>query len=196
LLRSFLRERFAALHRGGRELGLRLVAADDEHEDVLAAGLVVGDVHEAPRHANRQRDDVERREVDALLRGAFVPLAAPAPGDCDERLVRVVVVHERTLARLCLAVAQVEAFGDGNRRHRRSVVAHGRGDRLLGRVRALEADHRVELPLALGERAVGQAAVRTFQFTEAGDALEHLGARPVPDIFPIVHGSLLVRQIL
>jgi hypothetical protein len=49
-----LRELFAAPHRERRELGLRLVAADDEHQQVLGAGLVVGDVHEAPRHADRE----------------------------------------------------------------------------------------------------------------------------------------------
>src|SRR5258706_13497235 len=49
---------FAALHRFGRELGLRLVAADDEHQDMFLLGLVVSDVHEAPRDANRERDHV------------------------------------------------------------------------------------------------------------------------------------------
>jgi hypothetical protein len=50
----FCGERFAAAHRLGRELGLRLVAADDEHEKVLAVRLVVGHVHEAPRDAGRE----------------------------------------------------------------------------------------------------------------------------------------------
>ena len=42
--------------------------------------LVVGDVHEAPRHAGRERDHVVGIEVDVLLGLALVPLAAPSPG--------------------------------------------------------------------------------------------------------------------
>jgi hypothetical protein len=126
-----LRELFAAPHRERRELGLRLVAADDEHQDVLGAGLVVGDVHEAPRHADRERDHVERTEVDVLHRLALVPLAAPFSGDGDEGLVGVVVVHERPLAGPRLAVAEVEALGDRDRRHGGGVVAHRRGHRFL-----------------------------------------------------------------
>jgi hypothetical protein len=117
---------FAALHRERRELRLWLVAADDEHQDVLLARLVVGDVHEAPCHAGRERDHVERFQVDVLHRPALVPLAAPAPGHGDESLVGVVVVHERALAGLCLAVAQVEALGDRDRRLRRGVIPHWR----------------------------------------------------------------------
>jgi hypothetical protein len=114
----------AALHRERRELGLRLVAADDEHEHVLLARLAVGHVHEAARHADRERDHVERLEVDVLHRLALVPLAAPAAGHGDEGLVRVVVVHERPLARLRLAVAEVESLGDADGRHGGGVVAH------------------------------------------------------------------------
>jgi hypothetical protein len=183
---------FAALHRERRELGLRLVAADDEHQDVLAARLVVGHVHEAPRHAHRQRDDVERPEVHVLQRRALVPLAAPAPGDRDEGLVRVVVVHQRALAGLRLAIAQVEALGDRDRRHRRGVLAHRGSDRVVHLVGGLKADDRVERAPAFGQRAVGQAAVGTFQLAEARDALEHFAAGPVADLLPVVHGSLLI----
>src|SRR6266850_2032128 len=49
----------AALNRERRELGLRLVAADDEHQQVLLARLVVGHVHEAARNTDRERDHVE-----------------------------------------------------------------------------------------------------------------------------------------
>jgi hypothetical protein len=177
----------AALHRQRREFRLRLVAADDEHEDMLAARLVVGDVHEAPGHADRERDHVERREIHVLHRRAFVPLAAPAPTDGDERLVRVVVVHQRALARLCLAVAQVEALGDRNRGLGRRVLAHGRsGGRIVGH-RRLEADHRVQLALAFRKRAVGQPAVGTLQLAEARDAFQHLLATHVSDISPVGH---------
>jgi hypothetical protein len=124
-LYSFSCVRFAALHRCGRELRLRLVAADDEHQQVLAAGLVVGDVHEAARHADRKGDHVVGLEIDMLHRLALVPLAAPAPGHGDEGLVGVVVVHERAPAGLRLAVAQVEALGDGDRRHGGGVLADG-----------------------------------------------------------------------
>jgi hypothetical protein len=117
------RERFAALHRERRELGLRLVAADDEHQQVLAARLVVGDVHEAARHAGRKRDDIVGIQVDVFHRLALVPLAAPAPGHGDEGLVGVVVMHERALARLRLAVAEVEALADGDGGLGRGVVA-------------------------------------------------------------------------
>src|SRR5688572_22086564 len=41
-------ELFAALHRRGGELGLWLVAADDEQEQMLLRRLVEGHVHEAP----------------------------------------------------------------------------------------------------------------------------------------------------
>src|SRR5688500_15889903 len=53
-------ELFAAAHRRGGELGLRLVAADDEHQQVLLLRLVVGHVHEAARHPDRKRDHVVR----------------------------------------------------------------------------------------------------------------------------------------
>jgi hypothetical protein len=115
--------RLAALHRERRELGLRLVAADDEHQQVLLAGLVVRDVHEAPGDADRERDHVVGTEVDVLFRPALVPFGTPAPGHRDERLVGVVVVHQRALAGLRLAVAEIEPFGDRDRRHRRCVVA-------------------------------------------------------------------------
>jgi hypothetical protein len=115
----------AALHRQRREFRLRLIAADDEHQDVLTSRLVVGHVHEAPRHADRERDHVERRQIHVFHRVAFIPLAAPAAADGDEGLVRVVVVHERALAGLRFAVAEVEAFGDRNRRLGGRVLAHG-----------------------------------------------------------------------
>src|SRR6266513_446766 len=135
----------AALHREPRELGLRLVAADDEHQQVLLARLVVGHVHEAARDADRERDHIERVQVDVLHRPALVPLAAPLAGDRDEGLVAVVVVHQRALAGLRLAVAEVEALGDGNCRHGGGVGTDwGSGCRIVGHGR-LKADHRVQL---------------------------------------------------
>jgi hypothetical protein len=89
----FFGERFAALHRGGRKFRLRLVAADDEHQQVFLSRLVVGHVHEAARHADREGNHVVGIEVHVLGRVAFIPLRAPAPGHGDERLVGVVVVH-------------------------------------------------------------------------------------------------------
>jgi hypothetical protein len=74
--------------------------------------LVVGDVHEAPRDADGKRDHVVGLEVDVLHRLALVPFAAPAAGQGDESFVRVVVVHQRTLAGFCPTVAEVEAFRD------------------------------------------------------------------------------------
>jgi hypothetical protein len=177
----------AALHRGGGELGLGLVAADDEHQHVLARRLAPGHVHEAPRHAHREGDHVERREVDVLLGGAFVPLAAPAPRDGDEGLVGVVVVHERPLAGARLAIAEVEALGDGDRGPGGCVVAYRRGRRLALGLRRLKADDRVQLAAALGQRAVGQAAVGPAEPPEAGDPLQHRGARPCADLSPVLH---------
>jgi hypothetical protein len=113
----------AALHRKRREFGLGLVAADDEHQEMLLPRLVVSHVQEAARHADRKRDDVVGIEIDVLLRAAFVPFAAPASGHRDERFVGVVVVHQRAPAGLRLAVAEVEPFRDRDRRHRRGVVA-------------------------------------------------------------------------
>jgi hypothetical protein len=131
------------LHRGGREFGLRLVAADDEHQDVLFAGLVVGHVHEAARDADRERDHVERSEVHVFRGGSLVPFAAPAPGHGDESLVGVVVVHQRAFAGLRLAIAEVEAFGNPDRGHGRGVVAY-RGRRSFTiRVGRLKTDYRV-----------------------------------------------------
>src|SRR5882762_5399040 len=177
----------AALHRERRELGLRLVAADDEHQDVLPARLVVGHVHEAARDADRERDHVEGVEVDVLHRLALVPLAAPLAGDRDEGLVGIVVVHQRALAGLRLAIAEVEALGDRDRRHRRRVGADwGGGCHVVGHGR-LEADHCVELAPALGQRAVGQPAVGALQVLEARHALHHLFAAPVSNIFPVAH---------
>jgi hypothetical protein len=83
----------AALHRERRELGLGLVAADDEHQQVLLLRLVERDVHEPARDADRERDHVVGIEVDEFLLRAFVPLGSPAPGHRDERLVGIVVVH-------------------------------------------------------------------------------------------------------
>src|SRR6267378_7862471 len=123
---SFSGKLLAALHRRRRELGLRLVAADDEHQQVLLARLVVGDVHEAPRDAHRERDHVVGIQVDGLGRIAFVPLAAPAAGHRDEGLVRIVVVHERALARLGLAIPQVESLRDRDGGHGGSVRTYWR----------------------------------------------------------------------
>src|SRR5467141_213459 len=177
----------AALHRERRELGLRLVAADDEHQDVLPARLVVGHVHEAARNADRERDDVERGQVDVLHRPALVPLAAPLAGDRDEGLVGVVVVHQRPLAGLRLAVAEVEALGDRDRRHRGGVGADWGGSSFTTSVGRLKTNDRKELAAALGQRAVGQAAVGALQILEARDALHHLFAAPVPNVFPVAH---------
>src|SRR2546426_12162078 len=140
----------AALHRERRELGLRLVAADDEHQQVLLARLVVGHVHEAARDADRERDHVERIEVDVLHRLALVPLAAPLAGDRDEGLVAVVVVHQRALAWLRLAVAEVEALGDRDRRHRRRVGADWGRRSCSTSVGRLKTYDRKELAPALG----------------------------------------------
>jgi len=178
----------AALHRERRELGLRLVAADDEHQQVLLARLVVGHIHEAARDADRERDHVERIQVHVLHRPALVPLAAPLAGDRDEGLVAVVVVHQRALARLRLAVAEVEALGDRDRRHRRRVGANWRGSSCTASVGRLKTYHRKELTPALRERAIGQAAVGALQVLEARDALHHLFAAPVSNIFPVAHG--------
>ncbi|HYL72259.1 MAG TPA: hypothetical protein VEY89_13245, partial [Candidatus Dormibacteraeota bacterium] len=184
-----MRERFAALHRERREFGLRLVAADDEHQHVLGGGLVVGDVHEAPRHADRERDHVERLQVDVFHRLALVPLAAPPAADGDEGLVAVVVVHERAPAGPRLAVAEVEALGDRDRRHGGGVVADRRSRRRIVRHRRLKADDRIELAPAFGQGAVGQAAVGTLQLPEARDALEHFLAAPIADVAPVIHGA-------
>jgi hypothetical protein len=83
----------AASHRGRRELGLRRIAADHEHEEVLLAGLIEGDVHEAPRDAGREGDHIVAIEIDVLHRVALVPFAAPTARQRDERLVGIVVVH-------------------------------------------------------------------------------------------------------
>jgi hypothetical protein len=107
----------AASHRGRRELGLRRVAADHEHQQVLLRRLVEGDVHEAPRDTGREGDDIVGIEIDVLHRVALVPFAAPAAGHRDERLVGIVVVHQRPFARFRLAVAEVESFGDRDGRH-------------------------------------------------------------------------------
>jgi len=184
---SFSGKLFAALHRERRELGLRLVAADDEHQQVLLARLVVGHVHEAARDADRERDHVERVEVHVLHRPALVPLAAPLAGDRDEGLVGVVVVHQRALARLRLAVAEVEALGDGDCRHRGGVGTDWGGRSCTTSVGRLKTDDRKELAAALGQRTVGQAAVRALQVLEARDALHHLFVAPVSNIFPVAH---------
>src|SRR5467141_404116 len=184
---SFSGKLLAALHRERRELGLRLVAADDEHQQVLLARLVVGHVHEAARDADRERDHVERVQVHVLHRLALVPLAAPLAGDRDEGLVGIVVVHQRALAGLRLAVAEVEALGDGDRRHRRGVGTNWGGSGFTTSVGRLKANDRKELAPALGQRAVGQAAVGALQVLEARHALHHLFAAPVSNIFPVAH---------
>src|SRR3989449_1079243 len=178
----------AALHRERRELGLRLVAADDEHQQVLLARLLVGHVHEAARDADRERDHVERVQVHVLHRLALVPLAAPLAGDRDEGLVGVVVVHQRPLAGLRLAVAEVEALGDRDRRHRGGVGTDWGGSSFTTSVGRLKTNDRKELAPALGQRAVGQAAIGALQVPEARHALHHLFAAPVSNIFPIAHG--------
>jgi len=190
---SFSGKLFAALHRERRELGLRLVAADDEHQQVLLARLVVGHVHEAARDADRERDHVEGVQVHVLHRLALVPLAAPLAADRDEGLVGIVVVHQRALAGLRLAIAEVEALGDGDRRHRGGVGADWGGSSFTTSVGRLKTNDRKELAPALGQRAVGQAAVGALQVLEARDALHHLFAAQVSDIFPVAHGLSSLR---
>jgi len=180
--------RFAALHRRGRELGLRLVAADDEHEEVLAVRLVVGHVHESPRHARGERDHVVGVEVHILERVALVPFATPLSRHRNEGLVRVVVVHERALAWLCLAVAEVEAFGDGDR----GLGGGIRADGGVSRLRGLEAEHVEQSPPALGQRTVGQAAIGALQLLEARDARHHFVTTPAADVFPVAHARLRI----
>jgi hypothetical protein len=183
-------ERFATLHRGGRKFGLRLVAADDEHQQVLLARLVVGDVHEAARDAHREGDDVVGIQIGVFHRLALVPLATPAPGHWDKRFVGVVVVHQRALAGLRFAIAEVEAFGDRDRWHRGGIVAYRRRCRRARAVhRRLETDDCIELSLAFGERAVGQASIGAFQVSEARHALHHLFTSPVADLSPVAHTS-------
>src|SRR3989442_4864421 len=74
----------AALHRERRGLGLRLVAAHDEHQQVLLPRLVVGHVHQAARDPDRAPEHVERMEGDALHSLAPVPPAKPVAFDRDD----------------------------------------------------------------------------------------------------------------
>src|SRR5262245_10300322 len=95
------------------EFGARCIAADHEHQDRLCLGIAGGDVLEAPRHARRKGDHVERPEVDELHLALFVlPAAAPGAGHRDEGLVGVVVVHHRAVAGLGAEVAEVEPLRD------------------------------------------------------------------------------------
>src|SRR5439155_26437328 len=91
-------------------------------------------------------------------------------------------------ARLRLAVAEVEALGDRDRRHRGGVRANWRGSSCTTSVGRLKTDDRKKLSAALGQRTVGQAAVGALQLLEARHAVHHLLAAPVSIIFPFAHG--------
>src|SRR5579885_993318 len=156
------------------EFGLRRIAADDEHKDRLLVRVAFGDVLEAADHAGRERDDVERLQVDIVdLAFLVLPARAPGAGHGDEGFVGVVIVHLRPVAGLGLAVAEVEAFADLDRRHARRLVADRRGRILADVGRRLEADDVVKRALAARHLAVRQAAVGAFEILEARDALHH-----------------------
>src|SRR5579885_1767549 len=165
---------FQARHGLIGEFGLRRIAADDEHKDRLLVRVAFGDVLEAADHAGRERDDVERLQVDIVdLAFLVLPARAPGAGHGDEGFVGVVIVHLRPVAGLGLAVAEVEAFADLDRRHARRLVADRRGRILADVGRRLEADDVVKRALAARHLAVRQAAVGAFEILEARDALHH-----------------------
>ncbi len=109
--------------------------------------------------------------------GLVLPAAAPFAGHGDEGLVGVVIVHQRALARLGPAIAEIEAFADLDRGEPRRVVADRRGDRPARTLRRLKADDVVERALAARHLAVGQPAVGAFEILEARHPLHHVGPR-------------------
>src|SRR6185503_9212507 len=172
------------------ELGLRRVAADHEHQDRFLVRVALAHVFETADHARRERQHVERPEVDELdLAVLILPARAPGAGHRDEGLVGVVVVHLGAMAGLGLAVAEVEALADLDGGHFRRVVADRRSRVLADVVRRLEPDDVEQRAFAARHLAVGQPAVGAFELLEARDPFFHLGARK---IFPwqLFHRSL------
>src|SRR6266540_3697427 len=83
------------LHRLIGKLRPRRVPADHEHQDRFLVRVALCDVLEAADHPRRERDHVERIEIDAFHLAVLVlPARAPPAGHRDEGLVGVVIVHQ------------------------------------------------------------------------------------------------------
>src|SRR3546814_7172584 len=69
----------------------------------------------------------------------------------DERLVGVVIVHQRALADRAFGVANIESFLDADACERGGLSAHRRDDAVVT-FRRLKAEYVVERPLAARDR--------------------------------------------
>src|SRR3546814_3614244 len=87
---------------------------DDAHEQMSLAGLSLGDVHETAVHARRHCDRIQRAKLDRFDLPVDLPFEPPLAGDRDERLVGVVIVHQRALADRAFGVANIESFLDAD----------------------------------------------------------------------------------
>ena len=164
------------MHRLIGELGARCVAADHEHQDRILVGVALGDVLEAADHARRERNDVERIEIDVFDLAVLVfPARTPSAGHRDEGLVGVVIVHHRAATRFGPAIAEIKSLADLDGREPCRVVANRRRHRAAFAFGRLKSDDVVERALATRHLAVGQSAVKPFEVFETGDALYHLG---------------------
>src|ERR1700722_10742950 len=99
-----------------RKRRLRAVSGHDKQKRMLGVRLSFGHVHEAPSYARRKRNDVARSDVHELIFRSLVPGATPTAGDRHERLVRVVIVHERASPGLATGKSEIEALRDRNGR--------------------------------------------------------------------------------
>src|SRR3546814_14148467 len=96
-----------------------------------SAGLSLGDVHETAVHARRHCDRIQRAKLDRFDLPVDLPFEPPLAGDRDERLVGVVIVHQRALADRAFGVANIESFLDADACERGGLSAHRRDDAVV-----------------------------------------------------------------
>ena len=96
----------------------------------------------------------------STLPSSFSQLHRHLPVIGYERLVGVMVVHHGPVTGLCLAVAQIETFGDRDRRGAGGVSADRRGDGVSFALGRLKSDHIEQRTLATRHVAVRKPAVR------------------------------------
>src|SRR3984957_4226699 len=159
------------------KLPLRAVSGHDKQKQMLGVRLSFGHVYKAPSYARRKRNDVARSEIHELIFRSLVPGATPTAGDRHERLVRVVIVHERASPGLAAGKSEIEALRDRNGRQPSSRRADRRNNVALI-IRRLETDDIDKFAFAFRQIAVRQPGLRSFQILEERDSFHHLVAGP------------------
>src|SRR5258708_25640522 len=113
----------------------------------MSVGVARGDVLEAADHARRERNDVERSEIDVFDLAVLVfPARTPSARHRDEGLVGIVIVHHRAATRFGPAIAELKSLTDLDGLETSRVVADRRRHRAAFVFWRLESDDVVERP--------------------------------------------------